>query len=187
MPTIHQESFRTILHLAASLDWDLHQFNIKTTFLNGILPETETMFMEQPKGFEVPSKEEWVMQLMKSIYGMKQAGKIWNAWNQAFHSTVTEWDFKCIDCEWCVYRCTSPTGTIIFTVHINNIIAAGSNPEENECFHNLLKSRWEITQLREPKLALSIAISHDCPNLTISLSQTAKIDNVVEEFSQQDA
>ena len=34
--------------------------------------------MEQLPGFEVPGKEDWVMKLMKSIYGMKQASRVWN-------------------------------------------------------------------------------------------------------------
>jgi len=36
-----------------------------------VLPEDETMFMEQPQGFESQGKEDWVMKLAKSIYGMK--------------------------------------------------------------------------------------------------------------------
>ena len=46
-PTVRLESFRAILHLAATMDWDLRQFDIKTAFLHGILPEDETMYMEQ--------------------------------------------------------------------------------------------------------------------------------------------
>src|ERR1019366_2791310 len=68
-PTARLESCRTILHIAATLGWELQQFDIKTAFLHGVLPEDETMYMEQPPGFEVPGKEEWVMRLMKSIYG----------------------------------------------------------------------------------------------------------------------
>jgi Reverse transcriptase (RNA-dependent DNA polymerase) len=99
-PTARLESFRSILHLAATLDWDLQQFDVKTAFLHGVLPADEVMFMEQPSGFEVPGKEDWVMRLMKSIYGMKQASRIWNL---TFHDTVKEWGFECLTCEWCVY------------------------------------------------------------------------------------
>jgi len=183
-PTVRLESFRSILHIAASLDWDLRQFDIKTAFLHGILPEDETMFMEQPYGFAAPGKEEWVMRLMKSIYGMKQASRIWN---QTFHKAVTQWGFERLDCEWCVYRRTSPTGTTIFAVHVDDIIATGSSPSEINDLRDSLKSQWEITELGEPKLALGITISRDRENRTVSLSQTAKIDKVVEEFGQRDA
>src|SRR6266567_8324909 len=77
-PTARLESFCVVLHITASLNWDLQQFNIKTAFLHGILPPDETAYMEQPPGFEEPGKEGWVMQLHKSIYGMKQVSRIWN-------------------------------------------------------------------------------------------------------------
>jgi hypothetical protein len=51
---------QAISHLTVSLDWDLHQFDIKMAFLHGILPANETMFMEQPLGFEELSKHNWV-------------------------------------------------------------------------------------------------------------------------------
>ena len=40
-PTACMESWRILLHLAASLNWDAQQIDIKTTFLYGLLPEDE--------------------------------------------------------------------------------------------------------------------------------------------------
>ena len=59
--TARLESFRSLLHLATTLQWDIQHFNIKTAFLHSVLPDDETAYMEQPPGFEVPGKETWVM------------------------------------------------------------------------------------------------------------------------------
>ena len=115
------------------------------------------------------------MKLMKSIYGMRQASRIWN---QTFHNAVSQWGFERLDCEWCIYRRTTTTGTTIFAVHIDDIVATSSAPQELEMFRNQLKAQWEITKLGELKLALSIAMSHNC---------TDHIDNLVEEYRQVDA
>ena len=56
-PTVHLESFQALLHIVASLRWDIQHFNIKTVFLHGVLLENETMYMEQPPGFEAPHQE----------------------------------------------------------------------------------------------------------------------------------
>ena len=72
-PTAQLKSFQTILHFAATQGWDIQQIDIKTAFLHGVLPDNKTAYLEQPKGFEEAGKETWVMRLMKSIYGMKQA------------------------------------------------------------------------------------------------------------------
>jgi len=99
-PTARLESFRAILHIAATKGWDIQQIDVKTTFLHGILPEDETAYLEQPKGFEEPGKEDWVMRLMKSIYGLKQAGRIWN---QTFNKAVTDWGFQRMESDLCIY------------------------------------------------------------------------------------
>jgi len=183
-PTVHLESFHTLLHLAASLGWDIQHFDIKTAFLHGILPENETMYMEQPPGFEAPGKENWVMKLMKSIYGMKQASRVWN---RIFDKAVKGWGFKRLSSEWCIYWRQTATGTIIFAVHVDDIISIASNPSENESFKALLKGKWDISDLGPAKFALGIAISRNPSTRTISISQTALIDRVVDQFNQHDA
>lgn len=49
---------------------------VKTTFLNGDLEEE--IYMEQPKGYTVPRKENKVCKLTKSLYDLKQAPKQWH-------------------------------------------------------------------------------------------------------------
>jgi hypothetical protein len=51
----------------------------------------------------------------------------------------------------------------------------------------MLKSQWEITKLGEPKFALGIAMTCNRDNRTISLSQSAKIDQLVDEYGQYNA
>ena len=46
------ESWWVLVHIAASLDWDAQQVDIKTAFLYGLLLEDEIQYMEQLKGFE---------------------------------------------------------------------------------------------------------------------------------------
>ena len=140
--------------------------------------------MEQPPGFAHPNKPDWVMQLMKSIYGMKQASHIWN---QTFNLTVTKWGFECLPCEWCVYRRHSPMGTIIFAVHVDNIISMASSPKENDRFKSFLKSQWDISSLGPNKFALGIAVTRDHSRRTITLSQTTKINALVDQFHQHNA
>jgi Reverse transcriptase (RNA-dependent DNA polymerase) len=173
-----------LLHIAAILNWDVQHVNIKTAFLHSILPESETVFMEQPPGFEAPGKEDWVMRLLKSIYSMKQASCIWN---QTFHKTIVSLGFHHLPCKWCIYRCQTPTGISIFAVDVDDIIVISSSAEENDCFKSQLHTKWEISDLGTVKYALGIAISRNRPTRTIHLSQTTLIDRIVDQFGQTDA
>ena len=64
-------SIRMVLGLAASLDLEVEQMDVKTAFLHGDLDEE--IYMEQPEGFEVKGKDNYVWKLKKSLYGLKQA------------------------------------------------------------------------------------------------------------------
>ena len=69
------ESIRYILAHAALLDWEIEAMDVKTAFLYGELKEE--IYMEQPEGFVVKGQEKKVCKLIKSIYGLKQAGRVW--------------------------------------------------------------------------------------------------------------
>ena len=48
-PVSKKDSLRIIMALVAHFDLELHQMDVKTTFLNGNLDED--IYMEQPEGF----------------------------------------------------------------------------------------------------------------------------------------
>ena len=68
-------SIRAIISLASVLSWRLHQMDVKTAFLNGIIEEE--VYIEQPKGFMIHEKESHVCRLKKTLYGLKQAPRYW--------------------------------------------------------------------------------------------------------------
>jgi hypothetical protein len=65
-PVSCKDSFRIIVALVVHYDLELHQMDVKTTFLNGDL--YENVYMVQPKGFVVEGKENMGRHLKKSIW-----------------------------------------------------------------------------------------------------------------------
>jgi hypothetical protein len=57
------------------MGWNLHQMDVKTAFLNGEIEEE--VYIEQPQGFEVHSKDTHLCRLKKFLYGFKQAPRAW--------------------------------------------------------------------------------------------------------------
>jgi hypothetical protein len=66
---------RTIIALAAKMKWKLHQMDVKTAFMNGVIEEE--VYIEQPQGFEVEDRKSHVCLLKKSLYGLRQAPRAW--------------------------------------------------------------------------------------------------------------
>jgi hypothetical protein len=68
-------SICTIIALATSMGWKLHQMDVKTAFLNGEIEEE--VYIEQPDGFVIHEQKSHVCRLKKSLYGLKQAPHAW--------------------------------------------------------------------------------------------------------------
>ena len=64
-----------IMSIVAYFDLELHQMNVRTTFLNGDL--VDDVYMSQPIAFEEVGKEHMVCKFHKFIYGLNQASRQW--------------------------------------------------------------------------------------------------------------
>ena len=69
------KSIRTLLDIAAYYDYEIWKMDVKTTFLNRNL--SEDVYRIQSEGFTSEDGSK-VCKLQKSIYGLKQASRIWN-------------------------------------------------------------------------------------------------------------
>lgn len=67
---------RLFIAIAVSLGWNLHQLDVNNVFLHSTL--TDEIYMEPPQGYTgaLPGQ---VCRLVKSLYGLKQASREWNA------------------------------------------------------------------------------------------------------------
>ncbi len=82
-------TIRCMLTIGAAMDLEIHQMDVKTTFLNGELEED--IYMDQPQGFVQDGKEHLVCKLKKSLYGLKQSPR---AWYQCIDMFFTHEDFS---------------------------------------------------------------------------------------------
>ncbi|KAG8499388.1 hypothetical protein CXB51_005980 [Gossypium anomalum] len=73
-PVVKHSSIRALLGIIAMHDLKLEQLDVKTAFLHGELEED--IYMQQPEGFIVSEKEDYVCLLRKSLYAAKDKGEI---------------------------------------------------------------------------------------------------------------
>jgi hypothetical protein len=68
-PVAKMNTVRVILSLAATYDWNLHQFDVKNAFLHGELEEE--IYMNVPPGYGEHATVNTVCKLKKALYGLK--------------------------------------------------------------------------------------------------------------------
>ncbi|GJW11582.1 ribonuclease H-like domain-containing protein [Tanacetum coccineum] len=88
-PVVKPGTIRTVLSLALSQHWSVHQLDVKNAFLHGDL--AETVYMHQPPGFQDPAHPDHVCLLRRSLYDLKHAPR---AWFQRISAYITRVGFS---------------------------------------------------------------------------------------------
>ena len=68
-PTVRMDTLRLVLVMAAIEDYEYYHFDIKNAFIESHLKEK--IYLTPPPG--VPVKPGYVLQALRSLYGLKQA------------------------------------------------------------------------------------------------------------------
>src|SRR5579862_9432714 len=98
-PVAKLTTYRIIFALAALEQWEVHGMDVITAFLLGKLDEE--IFMMQPEGFERRGmKAKMVCRLLRSLYGLKQASRVWNI---QLHEFLIKIGFKRSNADTCLY------------------------------------------------------------------------------------
>jgi len=156
--------------MAAINRWKMCQMDVKTAYLNSYLKEE--IYMQQPTGFNNTTGR--VCWLQWSLYGLKQAGNVWNkAWNQA----MEELGYKKLKSDYCCFVWRKGEDFSILLVWVDDLInfSNDTNRVEQE-----LKTKLEINVISKPSILLGIEVTRNEEKKTISLSQTHYIDSLLE-------
>jgi hypothetical protein len=108
--------------LVAHYDLELHQMDVKKTFLNGDL--NENVYMAQPKDFVMEGKERFGCRLKESIYGLKQASR---QWYLKFDETIRKFEFKENDEDNCIHAKFKSRKFIFLIMYLDDILLASSD------------------------------------------------------------
>jgi len=115
---------RTVLSLALSHRWPIHQLDVKNAFLHGTL--SETVYCSQPAGFEDSSHPEFVYCLNKSLYGLKQAPR---AWYSRFASYLLSLGFVEAKSDTLLFIYRHGLYTIYLLLYVDDIVLTASSDE----------------------------------------------------------
>lgn len=183
-PVAKLGSIRTVLSIAAIKDWELHQMDVFTAFLQS--PVDEEIYVEQPHGYEQygASGKPLVCKILKSLYGLRQAPRNW-------HKVIDDWlrqyGLKPSGADPCVYVVILSNGDILVVVlYVDDLLIAGNNAEAVERFKRDIAKKFKMTDLGNLRWLLGMEVRRNRENRVIEVSQAAYIDRVLERFGMAD-
>lgn len=179
-PVVRFDSLRTILALAAIHEWKIEAVDVKGAYLNADLDEE--LYMQQPEGFDDNSGQ--VLKLVKALYGTKQAGR---AWYKTLQKIFTDHGAKPLDDDPSVYILRRAQEILVVTVWVDDMILAGSHRRMLDEVKEMLKSKFELTELGEPRKFLGVEVERDRNKGTISLGQNRYVENILKRMQLEGA
>ena len=119
------------LSLAAEMGWHVHQMDVKTNFLNGVIEEE--VYIEQPEGFDVENRETHVCKLHRALYGLKQAPR---AWYSRIDNYLREMGFQWSEADHNLYFLTGEV-PLILVLYVDDLFLTGDERLIGDCKSNL--------------------------------------------------
>ncbi|GJX55740.1 ribonuclease H-like domain-containing protein [Tanacetum coccineum] len=135
-------TIRTVLSLAVSRQWPIHQLDVKKSFLHGHL--TETVYMHQPPGFTDSAHSDYVCLLQKSLYGLKQAPR---AWFQRFSSYAIRASFYHSKTDSSLFIFHKGPNTAYLLLYVDDIILTASSTSLLQRIISSLHAKFAMTDL----------------------------------------
>ncbi|KAJ9566206.1 hypothetical protein OSB04_002172 [Centaurea solstitialis] len=141
-PVVKPATIRTVLSIAISKSWPIHQLDVKNAFLHSRL--NETVYMHQPLGFRDSTYPDYVCLLKKSLYGLKQAPR---AWYESFASFVSTIGFihSRSDHSLSVYRKGNDMAYLL--LYVDDIILTTSSNSLRKSIMSLLADEFAMKDL----------------------------------------
>ena len=176
-------SIHVVLGNAAQQDWEIHQVDVKSAYLNA--PLEEEVYMVPPAGLLKPGQERLICKLKKALYGLKQAGC---KWQKTLTAVMTnDLGFKRSAVDHSVYFRRSGDEHTIIAVATDDMAVTSKRLSDVKRFKSEIKQHFEIADGGELRWFLGFKIRRDRPARTISINQWSYIERMVENFQLTNA
>jgi hypothetical protein len=162
-PVVKPATVRTVLSLALSRSWPIHQLDVNNAFLQGTL--SETVYCAQPVGFEDSARPDFVCRLNRSLYGLKQAPR---AWYSRFASFLLKLGFIEAKTDSSLFIYHSGADTVYFLLYVDDIVLTASSSSLLQRIISALQHEFSLKDLGQLHHFLGMHVQHTPSSLFLS-------------------
>lgn len=174
-PVVKLTSIHVLCALAVRLQLHFHHLDVDTAFLNGDLKEE--LYMRLPQGIGANSGK--LVRLLRSIYGLKQASRVWN---QLLDAELEKLGFRRIHADYCIYILRKGKKVCFLAVYVDDMGILCNDLTFMEKQKKLIGQRFKIKDLGPVRQLLALAIDYNYEARLLRLSQTRYIEESLVRY-----
>jgi hypothetical protein len=152
-PVVKATTICTVLSLVVSQGWYLCQLDVQNTFLHGLLEED--VFMRQPPSYEDKSSPNYICNLDKALYSLKQAPR---AWYSRLSLKLQELGFTPSKTGTSLFYYHKGKQTIFILVCVDDVIVASSSQDAVHALLRDLEKEFALKDLSDLHYFLGIEV-----------------------------
>ena len=177
-------AFRVLFAIAAFLDLDIDQIDVKTVFLYDVI--NQLVYVEIPKSTESEENRNLICRLLKALYGLKQSPRLWYKRLSTF--LLEKLGLKRINADHSIFVTDVGLDGPVVNTFVDDIkIMAPKRSGMIDRVKVELTSAFSMADMRPISFYLGLKVERDHEKKTIKLSQPAYIDKVLARFHLQKA
>lgn len=170
---------RLMFSVVAARGWPLHQVDINNTFLQCFLDEK--VYMTPPEGYH-NAKEGQACCLKRSLYGLKQASRQWNA---EITKHLISFGFTQSHADNCLFTYNSSKGTLILIVYVDDLLISGTSESLVQELKHSLHAAFTIKDLGFAKYFLGLEVARSSAGIFVN--QRKYISDLIADTGLLDA
>ncbi|KAG2810460.1 hypothetical protein PC113_g23763 [Phytophthora cactorum] len=178
-PVVKYVTLRMVIAIAKYFGWPLDQLDVVTAFLYGIMKEQ--VFCIVPEGVDLDDDFD-CLELVKAIYGLKQASRVWN---ETFDEFVCSIGFQVSASDPCLYIKVVDGHCVLVLVYVDDVLITRSSPELIARTKTDLKTRFEMTDSGKCAFVLGIELV-DGPDGSVTMCQRRYVDDILKRFGMDE-
>lgn len=167
-PVAKNVTVRLFLAIAARKGWPVEQLDVNNAFLHGYLKDE--VYMKAPDGYAVPANK--VCKLIRSLYGLKQAGREWNSELIAHLSSI---GFIQSQHDYCLFVRSVGDDFLAILVYVDDLLIMGLNMSLISEVKGSLHRAFTIKDIGLVKYYLGLEIARSAEGMIISQKNTLQI------------
>ena len=141
----------------------------------------EVVYCVVPEGVTL-DKDFDSLELVKAIYGLKQA---WRVWNETFDEVVCSIGFQVSAFDPCLYIKIVEGHCVLLLVYVDDVLVTGSSTELIARTKIDLKGRFEMTDSSKCAFVLGIELV-DNDDGSVTMCQRRYINDILKRFGMDD-